>query len=1025
MKLHRIALVVLFGAAAMAAAADNSNLRRPVDSDGRFSPLGATATSNRDASQAVKIVQPAFGETMSGTNTVQAVLRVGIGIRPESLRITLNGKDVTRRAHRDECQRNACKWSVELTKWTRLRAGQNQLKVTARDSKNSIHLARARFDYQEGLGAAPTSYLPPSVGLSLKSGGAQPWVSLTTGTPASLQDNLDPTQYSLPSPDTTFPTASQSACTSRYQVVVLNRFNPAQEDGYYCPGDSATLKSELAGLTAGAEIVLVGTTEHNNADSSLDTTSIGGTNYSSYPATWQPQGYAAIGVSGAAPGSAYENYYLSGDIGKAYQQNPFANGLLAADGSGNYNFHAANNAQFEVYPNNPSFSTSMVSINNGGSTGTWLPPVGSANGIWLLILDRVTLYPIDLSDQGPCGGGGSIFCGTFYPTGNADENVAWPATKDLIAALAMPTTRQLVVLTTVGQPFQSANDASALVTPMSWYGGAGYRLEVLTTPTSTYTLVSPGRRDWAGDWPPAAKSPFSTGVVNSSTVFSLGEGHQNRQTGIVRGVMARDNNSLYFSTVVSQYDPSVDANGTPATLKIDYDFYTISAQMPVDWMLTDTPGHIAAYHFASEKFLSYHFGETGTHRADLRYFYPDPQRISQIGANNTDFRCNTNTPNCAYPGADYGFTQQDLADANAQLYTEVTALNDTNLYLGSNGIGGLVEGTAQGSGISDQVIIASYEVLNGQVGATASTSVKSNAFDWMNLFAGVTSVVGAVLGPADVPLAAAAFGATSGLLWSGSALDPWWQGNASNTPPSYENTFDTTLGKLQQNESLYATSLANSYGTALDDIYTDWGKLSAMGVKTADSNSGWQFNNAVTAVALGSQMADGVRRSMYLQLVPQFYSQDTYLQQPVANVNQVGMFESSAFGQYKKLFTNNCYNAYQSTTLSNGQAYSVYGSAGNVTLSDMFVMGGTINNQNSPKVSETMPTSELLTTLFNASDTPGTGPLNIPQELVYGTAALPNRSGPSLGSYSGVTQCYKPGCSDTTLDPTKSSCIAP
>jgi len=311
------------------------------------------------------------------------------------------------------------------------------------------------------------------------------------------------------------------------------------------------------------------------------------------------------------------------------------------------------------------------------------------------------------------------------------------------------------------------------------------------------------------------------------------------------------------------------------------------------------------------------------------------------------------------------------------------------------------------------------------VGATASTSVKSNAFDWMNLFAGVTSVVGAVLGPADVPLAAAAFGATSGLLWSGSALDPWWQGNASNTPPSYENTFDTTLGKLQQNESLYATSLANSYGTALDDIYTDWGKLSAMGVKTADSNSGWQFNNAVTAVALGSQMADGVRRSMYLQLVPQFYSQDTYLQQPVANVNQVGMFESSAFGQYKKLFTNNCYNAYQSTTLSNGQAYSVYGSAGNVTSSDMFVMGGTINNQNSPKVSETMPTSELLTTLFNASDTPGTGPLNIPQELVYGTAALPNRSGPSLGSYSGVTQCYKPGCSDTTLDPTKSSCIAP
>ena len=161
------------------------------------------------------------------------------------------------------------------------------------------------------------------------------------------------------------------------QLTVSGR---GTESFHSCParrvllsGDSATLKSDLAGLPAGTELVLVGTTQNNNADASLDTTSIGGTNYSSYSAAWQPQGYAAIGVSGATAGSAYENYYLSGDLGKAYQQNSFANGILAKDGSGNYNFHAANNVQFEVYPNNPTFSTSTVSISyNTGSTLTLL-----------------------------------------------------------------------------------------------------------------------------------------------------------------------------------------------------------------------------------------------------------------------------------------------------------------------------------------------------------------------------------------------------------------------------------------------------------------------------------------------------------------------------------------------------------------------------------------------------------------------------------------------------------------------------
>jgi hypothetical protein len=1027
MKLSNFAFAVLLGAASIgASAADNST------SDRSASLSSAnTITKDHHGYDVFRIVKPYLGEGVNDTTTVKAVLRVGDGILPESLRVKLNGKNVTSHFQRGECEKNACKWTAELTKANRLLTGQNQLIALARNSRRNIELARLTFSYSPGVTSGASYYTPDAVGISLNAGGAQPWVSLTTGTPANLQDNLNGDGVQFPYRDATFPAATDTPCNSRYQVVVLNRQTPAQEDNYMCPADAAALKSDLAGLTKGTEIVLVGTTQNNTADAGLDTTAIGGTNYSSYPASWQPQGYAAIGVPGAAPGSAYESYYLASDVGKSYQQNPFATGLLSLDSNSNYNFHAANNLQFEAYPNNPNLSTSTFTVNYyGASTLQMLPPAGSTNGIWLLVLDRVTLQPIDYADQGPCSGA-SFFCGQFFPTGSADSTVASQALTDLTQALELPTSRQLVVLMTVGQPFQSASVASGMVSPMSWYGGAGYRMEALTTSTSTYTLVSPGRLDWTGTWPPSIKSPFATGVVNSSSVFSLGQGNENRQTGIVRGVMARDNNSLYFPTVVSQEDGKDNGSGA-TSLSIDYDFYSISTQMPIDWPLTDTSGHIAAYHYVSQKFLANHNNETGPNAYDVRYFYPGSP---WLGNYNTDFLCAQfpNIANCVYPSGDNpGFTEQDLADANAELYLELTALNTSNSYLGNttdrNGLYGLMlEGSTPGTSVSDLVIDATYEVLNGQVGAVPSTNVGANSFDWMNLLAGLTSIGAAALGPADVPMVAAAVGVTSGALWTGSAMDPWWQGS-DYTPPSYENTFDTTLGNLEQSAAVYAANMATGYGTALNNIYSDWGRLQATGAKTSNTATGWYFSNQLSAEGIAAPMAAGVRRSMYLQLVPQFFSADTYIQQPVSNLDQIGMFESIPFGEYKKIFSNSCYNSYRTGTLSNPFAFSTFVSPSGPTEYDFFVLGGTINNQNTPNVNETMPSDLLLNTLFAApsgTETPGTGPLDIPQELVYGTAALPDRSGPSLGNYDGITQCYKPGCSDQTLDPTKSSCINP
>jgi hypothetical protein len=1019
MNLHKIALALFLGAASMAAsAADNSTSQSP-DASGSLS-----LANHKKEHESLRIVEPKTGKLIAGKITVKAEVSVGDGIRPESLRITLNGKNITRHAQKENCGPYACRWTMELSKADRLLSGQNRLIAAGRGRDNSIKLATSRFDYSAGLGSGESlpNYLPPSVGLSVNPGGAQPWVTMTTGTPANLQDNLDPTQYSLPYRDTTFPKASDTPCTSPYQIVLLNRRTPAVEDGYYCDDSAAAVKTRLAGLTKGAEIVLVGTTLNHNADAGLDTTSIGGTNYSSYPASWQPQGYAAIGVSGAAPGSAYESYYLPGDVGKAYQTNPFANGLLAMDLNGNYNFHAGNNIQFEIYPNNPSSGTTNVFVAEGKTIHGWNPPAGS-NGFWLLVLDRVTSLPIDATNASgsPCQPfSAAQTCGTFYPTGSSDSAVASQAVSNLSAALYQTTSRQLVVLTTVGQPFQNAStQASGLGVTVSMLGGPALTLQSLATPTSTYTLVAPGVQTHGGGIP-AWTSPFTQGVVNSSSVFT-----QQGQTGFVRGVMARDTNGLYFPSVVSQEDGKMNGEGAQS-LSIDYDFYTISTQAPVDWPLTDTPGHIAAYHWASQHFLGYELGITGQYQADVRWYYEEPDQISSIAAKNTDFDCpvNPNVPNCKYPGDGNGFTQQDLADANAQLYTEVTALKTANAYLGDDGINGVISGK-YGNAVSDVVIEATYEVLKDQTMAVSSnTPVVGAMFDWMNLLAGLTSIAGAALGPADIPLVAATVGVTSGALWSGSALGPWAPGDPA-TPPNYESTFDTTLGNMENNASSYELNMQTSYGSALNNIYSDWGKLSAVGAKTADSSSGWQFDNNLTPIAMSTNLQAAVRRSIYLQLLPQFYQLDYYSQQPVSSHSQLGLFSSWEDDPHAGVI-NQCRATYPST---NEYASRTYFSNSNPDKYDLYVMGGAINNQGQGTVSESLPSDSLLNIVFGNdpgdADTPSG--LNIPLDLMYDPFVMVARPGPNNGSFvnAGIYPCYKPGCSDHTEYASQSSCINP
>lgn len=981
----------------------------------------------------LKIISPQFGQTLTGSPvTISFVL--GSTMDRESLHIRLNGHDVTAKFPGSACQGQACVVKGRFTPWDGLRRGDNQLQISASSFDKHVALRHLHFDYVysslSDSSAGP--WLPLAVGLSLNPGGALPWVTLTTGTPENLQDNIDTTQYSTPYPDMTFPLSTDTPCNQQlYQVLVLDRRNPASTASpyaYSCYNDSSSLKSYLTSLPAGNEIVIVGTTWGSNVDGGLDTSSIGGTDYSNTPAANYPQGYAIIGVPGAKAGSAYESYYLASEVGKPYQQNPFATGLLAADQAGNYNFHAGNNVQFEVYPNNPNESGySSVYVNQGTYVWGFYPPAANVNGFWLLVLDRVTLEPVDSSTDAssncnPAQGYGANYnlCGTLYPTGSTDGPTSYNAILDLAGALANVTTRQLAILTTTGQPFQSL--ASLIFLPPTYalpqaidaLGGSRYTLLSLGFPTATYTLVAPGTLQ--------PRSPFSSDVVLSSSAFI-----QQKQTGIVRGVLARDSNGLYKPLVFSQEDGQF--NGENATiLSANFDLYQIASQSPADWPLTDTSAHIAAYHYASSVYLNSHYQETGSHSQDLRYFYQGNAGYAQY---NTDFldkdsNGQWNNQACLENNtvpANAAFSLQELCDTRQQLYNELTAVYGTYHYLDEQ-LGGLVRGDDQNPGIATAAITAASTTLSDQTFPT-SASVSSSASNWVGLVSSLTGLASSVLGP-EADIASAGLGAVSGLLATGSALAPF-ASNDEQTPTNYESTYDTTLAQLVQEATTYQQNLAKSYATALELIYSDWSKISAVGSRTSDSDSGWSFHNEFTATDIANVIAQGASRSLYLQILPQFFWLDAYVGAPVSDVAKLGTLYIDY--PYEGVKQQVCNASYPLSLPSNGYAsyysYISY-SRSTPTVNDIYVIGGAISNQGKTSVSESLPSAALLNTLFgvpNPDDSSTSGYLNIPTDLVYSSDGanggfLTYRGGPNQGNGS----CYKPGCQGDT---SSTNCVGP
>ncbi len=646
-------------------------------------------------------------------------------------------------------------------------------------------------------------------------------------------------------------------------MAVLNRKLPTIEVDFQCFVDDASLQTYLATLTDD-ELVVVGTTYVHNAGAALDTTRIGGSNYANVASNLYPLGYVAVGVPGATPGTAYESYYTSSDQNfPAGATNPHFTGTLNYDLNGNYTFVPGESRTFTITPvANP--GTSTITIGNN----QYVSPGGGATtgGFWLLALDRVSLYPVSSDPSSPCVSDVSspTPCGEFFYTGYG-SGVAASEIERLATALNAVTARQIAVLTSQGPAIGSADMVTGdLAWAFSHLGGTYYTLEKLAPIQSTFTLVANGPDPTELDANGGRTSTFAKGVLEATNLFA-----QQDQSGILSGIFARDGTGLYFAMLGAQQSPT----DGPADI-VDFSFHALSTEPNGDWPMTDTPGHIAAYHSISNDYLSaYPLSMTGIYAWDLRYHYPSLTDAVESNSAYFDGAC----PDVSSES----FTSSEYCDVWNQLKSEIGSLVRVRKLFGDGNDG---MRSVIGSLTSD-AITASYTVLNNQFAVEPGTRVKISKSNWLKFGSGIAALGGVIPGIGPV------FGLFSAVLNIGSTASAV----ATPTPqslPRYETVFDTTMGEAASMLDTWQNNSIVAYDVSLNMVYTDFNKLDTVGAKIADTSSGWQFSGAVSEDSISEALSNGATRSLYLQLLPQFYSIDAVMTAPVDSLSLVGSINS-------------------------------------------------------------------------------------------------------------------------------------
>jgi hypothetical protein len=899
-------------------------------------PLALCAQSTTPVTRPTVRMSVASGST-TGSEIRTIALNMSASLSSGTLKAVLNGRDVSTLFSSSPCSAGTCR-KATLTSADGLHSGKNVIFVIAEDADGKPVSSRLRFNVErEAAASHATAHVLTS------SGAKSATVIGPTGSflPPSLSFNtLTPGGYNNSSAwfqigSQTYPGTPYPSCSAGYLVVILDRQTlqeqtASPESSPQCEPNSISLATYLNTRVNPNDLVVVGTVLGSNADAVLDTTPIGGTNYTVGVAGGAaPNGYMAIGVGGAAGGQAYENYYTN----KTASVLPFATGMLVEDVNGNYNFQSANAEEFWVSPNDPAYpgQSSIVmglppisGAFNGITSAEYTSPLWesggtAAGGYWLLVLQRSALVTEPSCAMTSKTGTLGLFanCGKVYLTNDSDNANATQAYQSLGTALSTLTSDQMVILTTVGVPAwaglggarqvaaTSYNDSSGKM-QYAYYNQFAPALENLGgTPEATLALYQSG----------TALSAYTLiscdGCGNSLTghaVLSSSASTQQGQTGFVHGLFERDHTGNYWPTRTSQETQAQSAAGTGA----DFTIALLNAQQPVPWPETSgvpitysvftadsAAGQEAAYYYISYFLINHEFilGATGDHTDDLHYYFTggnntyidyhtyDVGNLSFPGTlalSSSDIACTAINPaqtNCQWTdpvtGQSLTFTENDFLVVKYTMRNEIINFDNVLLFM-VNGSTNMKDIIASGQGsVALALVGAAASVEGSTLQPPPATPITVNLTNILSLIGSVVNIGITVasdgLIPPDIKDDAVAGVTVLGDLFDSAGATAGGLVRGGTSIPSANYTFLTTIGDLANNS--LQNQLTAGFDVTLDNILGDYNRIAIIGPRVTNTSDRafYLVNQGATNLEL-SLLSQGSQRSFYLSLLPAFYS---------------------------------------------------------------------------------------------------------------------------------------------------------
>jgi hypothetical protein len=931
----------------------------------------------------ITILSPTKSSTFQG-KSVAVILDVSSRTNRRAVDVTLNGRNVSGAFHdAGHClAQGSCKAVATFSLRDGLKSGDNQVVVRAeqiksgRDGEPRREESRAEFSWNPSkdidLTDSSAMQLTPSVAFSTLHPGGQP-------SGASLFQIFS---NALNGGTQGYPLATDQTCTTAYQVIVLDR-KKLTEKSYSCYADDASLQIGLKALVPAnpnliGDLVILGTTWYNNAGSALNTTAIGGTDYTDqkkYPSSAYPQGYMMVGVAGAAAGSAYEVFNLSSEGGNG-DYNARLDGLLSQDSNQNYSYHPSDNYLYSVDAAN-----SKVTINGVVYTA----PADANPGFWLLKIHRVKLW----NEDGCTSNDG----GNTYPNCGESYNTTTQSGMDaLTSALQNLNSRDLVFLVACGQAFSAgAAISQPLAQAVESLGGSGYTLSKMTRGESaTYTLIS------------SSDPQFSKKFVGGSAVVSSSLFVNQFQTGSVFGVLARDLHNQFRPANSSQFSTMADLS------KMDNSFFSLAWTQPGAWPDMDTTGRLGAYRYLSYQVI-YNTNTNHPQGDDIHAVYTTSSNTDIMGADPTVYTLPSNgTWLDPVDGNTYTFTQDDLNAVGNQLKSELLDLKTVNNYMyASNGGVATALFDATSSGMLSNLLQAAGAAAVSLNQAQSKTNVSLNLADLSN-FAGAALAVGAIfLDPEDLPLLAL----MSGMLWGAGSLGVLNPGSGSL--PSPYVTLIANSATLSSQATTYAGILASTFRSSMDNINTDWNKLNQVAIKT-QVNGAWQIQTGDSLSNVQTVFNQAAHSYFYTQIFSSLYQLDAFYStgNKVSTPSQLGSGQLQGVFPYENTYCEAWYPKFDSTT--DVQPFAVYPTPDSqFTNNDILYIGGELKNNNSANMSEQFASAGYVDTILGI-DMKNSNQLNLNFDQFWSpNGPLTVRSGTAAPGYNG------PLCTNLGKQPAK------